>query len=507
MKGRYFRWWHVILAGMDEAWQKEDSLVAFPDTLLKSALAIEIEFPTYEREGNVNQRTSREWKERLLAERHDLIENVFEDMARVGLRAKTKHISVLYDLAHNAYTKTWRGRLALRLLSDFPNAVPSNLSYMMLAAISDPECHNDLIEIAKATISTRGRVKKEQRGMWLAIGFLLDPRTFQAQLIRYAHSRDQAIWVLIDIIKQARIPESDKPIRLSIDQLEALIKLVGVKFKNCSRPLGEVLVGDKNPWDVSEFVTSLINAASAIPEPRASHTLRLLLESEALESYHDHLRHALASQANVRRQAEYRQPSWQETTEALKGGRPANIADLHALILDNLETLKIEIRQSNTDKYKVFWRCNSWGAVDSPEIEDICRDRLIDLLKPCLVPLEIRIEPEGHMAADKRADIVILPPPGQKLPIELKRDTHDGLWEACINQMERLYACDPEAAGYGIYVVFWFGEKRRGIVPAPPKGITRPMSAEDLEAALRSLIPSDKRYRLEAVVIDVTPPA
>jgi hypothetical protein len=33
------------------------------------------------------------------------------------------------------------------------------------------------------------------------------------------------------------------------------------------------------------------------------------------------------------------------------------------------------------------------------------------------------------------------------------------------------------------------------------------MSAEDLEVALRSLIPSDRRHRLEAVVIDVTPPA
>lgn len=108
------------------------------------------------------------------------------------------------------------------------------------------------------------------------------------------------------------------------------------------------------------------------------------------------------------------------------------------------------------------------------------------------------------MAADKRADIVILPPPGQKLPLELKRDTHADLWKACENQLERLYTRDPEAGGYGIYVVFWFGTRR---VPVPPKGIDRPESPNDLEKTLRSLIPIDKRHCLEAVVIDVTPPA
>jgi hypothetical protein len=110
------------------------------------------------------------------------------------------------------------------------------------------------------------------------------------------------------------------------------------------------------------------------------------------------------------------------------------------------------------------------------------------------------------MVADKRADIVILPPPGQKLPLELKRDTHKDIWEACQTQMERLYTRDPEAAGYGIYVVFWFGDKRVGRIVTPPSGINPPQSPEDLARSLRSLIPNDKRHCLEVVVIDATPP-
>ena len=114
------------------------------------------------------------------------------------------------------------------------------------------------------------------------------------------------------------------------------------------------------------------------------------------------------------------------------------------------------------------------------------------------------------MVADKRSDIVVLPPPGQKLPIEVKRDTYkesdNDVWTACENQLERLYTRDPEASGYGIYVVFWFGDKRRLSLPTAPDTIGRVESAEEMELALRSLIPNERGHRSEAVVIDVSPP-
>ena len=226
-----------------------------------------------------------------------------------------------------------------------------------------------------------------------------------------------------------------------------------------------------------------------------------------MASYVDYLNHAIANQATIRREAEFAQPIWPATIETLSGGKPANIADLHALVLDHLETLKTEVRNSNTDTYKSFWRIKKKGVIDGPLVEDICRDRLIELLKPRLLPLDVRVEPEGHMAQDKCADIVILPPPGQKLPLELKRDTHSDLWDACESQLDRLYTRDPEAEGYGIYVVFWFGEMRDGYIPKPPDGISRPKSAEELEISLRSLIPNAKHHCLEAIVIDVTAPA
>lgn len=503
VKGQYFSWWYAVLLGMDEEWLKKGALCDFSDTVLKSALAIAIEFPTNASDKN---EPVRQWMDRIYVERPDLVQSVFEDIARVELQFRKRNSSVLYSIAQSEQTKSWRAKLALRLLSDFPSATPDDLRNMLLATIFDPECHNDLIEIAKATISTRGLVKMEQKAMWLATGFLLSNHDFQSLLMRYTKSRVWVIWTVKDIIEHAYVRNSSEPHALTISQYEYLIKLFGENFDNVSSPTS-TWSGDQNPWNAAEFVKKEIDTLSANAERDAFVALRRLLNNDKLASYHNYLRHAIASQAVIRREAAFKQPSWSETIEVLRGGRPANIADLHALILDHLRTLKSEIRQSNTDKYKSFWRCDRYGAVDTPEIEDICRDRLIDLMKPHLLPLQIRVEPEGHMVADKRSDIVIMPPPGLKLPLELKRDTHSDLWEACISQLDRLYTRDPEAEGYGIYCAFWFGKKRKGSIPTPPNRINRPKSAKDLEIALRSLIPSDKRHSLEAVVIDVTPPA
>lgn len=490
-KNRRCNWWYAILAGMDEAWQREEKLDIFPDKLLKTALALAMLLP---------ERKDRPWKEYLLEKRSDIVKSVFEDIAVVGCRAKMDLMNISTNLRHIKQTEPWRGEFALRLLTQFPLSNQHLLLNLILIVISDYKNHGELIRMAKTLTSAHGRSKKEQRAIWISVGFLLDCQFFKSSIVNYAKSREWVIWIVRDVIHGL-----NNQMDLSVEQLEVLIRLVGQKFPSVQMPTEGW--GSQDPWDATQFVQKLIDKLSAFPDLVASLALKRLLDNDALTSYHDHLKHALANQAAIRREKEYKQPSWHEVAEALRGGRPANITDLHALILDHLETLRIEIRQSNTDTYKEFWRCNQYGKVDRPEIEDICRDRLIELLKVRLLPLGLRIEPEGHMAADKRADIVILPPPGQKLPLEIKRDTHKDIWEACQTQLERLYTHDPEASGYGIYVVFWFGDKRGGRIVPPPSGTPTPQSPEDLERILRSLIPTDKRHCLEAVVIDATPPA
>jgi hypothetical protein len=105
-------------------------------------------------------------------------------------------------------------------------------------------------------------------------------------------------------------------------------------------------------------------------------------------------------------------------------------------------------------------------------------------MRPSLLPLEITAEPEGHMAADKRADISVAMP-SRKILCELKRDYNDEVWTAVEGQLERFYAHDPDAKGFGIYCIFWFSGKRPYNIPPHPKGLTAPQNSAEMELMLK----------------------
>jgi hypothetical protein len=265
------------------------------------------------------------------------------------------------------------------------------------------------------------------------------------------------------------------------------------------------LSGDQNPWDASEFVRKLVNGISASPSESATAALMRLETDSSLASYRQHIQHALANQRARWRDSQYDRPNWPETLRVLTNGSPANVPDLHALVVAHLADLKSRIAASNNDIYKSFWNEDQYGRITSPKPEESCRDVLVGLLRPALLPLGITVEPEEHMAGDRRADISVAMP-GRKILCELKRDYHADVWTASESQLERFYTIDPDARGFGVYGVFWFGEGRRNPIPAPPRNLPRPDSAEQMERMLRALVPVDKRNRLAVVVIDVSGP-
>jgi hypothetical protein len=216
-----------------------------------------------------------------------------------------------------------------------------------------------------------------------------------------------------------------------------------------------------------------------------------------------HIRHSLASQRQRRRDAAYDRPDWARTLRVLDNGPPANVADLHALLVAHLLDLKLRIAGANTDIYKRFWNEDSYSRPTTPKPEESGRDVLVDLLRPSLLPLDITAEPEGHMVADGRADIAVAMP-SRKILCEIKRDYHANVWSAAETQLDRFYTIDPEAKGFGVYGVFWFGDKRGTPVPAPPRGLPQPQSAAEMEAMLRGLLPEEKRDRIAVIVLDVS---
>ena len=242
---------------------------------------------------------------------------------------------------------------------------------------------------------------------------------------------------------------------------------------------------------------------SATSTEAATLALTRLGGDAALASYRPHILHALANQRQRRRDAEYDRPDWQQTVTALANGAPATIADLHALLVAHLLDLRQRIERENIDIYKQFWNVDGHGKQTDPRPEELCRDIVVGLMRPQLLPLEITVEPEGHMVADRRADISVAMP-ARKILCELKRDYHPDVWSAAEQQLDRFYAHDPEARGFGVYCVFWFGDKRAREIAAPPGGLSRPQSAGEMEQMLRNLLPENVRARIAVVVVDVS---
>ncbi len=313
--------------------------------------------------------------------------------------------------------------------------------------------------------------------------------------------RPDLVFELRDRSGFARRAQPDRV--LPLPMLEFMARLAGALFPSTPHPIGSWSGDARMDGIAAEHFRTLINRISALPSSAATEALERLEADPQLSSYGHDLLFALANQRQRRRDTEYDRPDWPKTVAALANRGPATVADFHALLVDQLRDLAHRIARANTDIFKQFWNLDRFARPAAPRPEEACRDAVVELLRPTLNPLGIMVEPEGHMVADKRADISAAMP-GRKILCELKRDYHAEVWTAATGQLERFYAHDPDAKGFGIYVVFWFGAKRPAVIPAPPHGLQRPRTAREMEEMLRSLLPEDMRKRLAVVVLDVS---
>jgi hypothetical protein len=126
---------------------------------------------------------------------------------------------------------------------------------------------------------------------------------------------------------------------------------------------------------------------SAMPTEAATNSLVRLEANPELASYRDNILHVLANQRQRRRDTEYDRPDWPQTVKALSNGPPATVADLHALVVQQLIDLRTRIERENTDPFKSFWNVDSYARTVDPRPEEACRDTLLGLLKPCFCRL------------------------------------------------------------------------------------------------------------------------
>lgn len=259
--------------------------------------------------------------------------------------------------------------------------------------------------------------------------------------------------------------------------------------------------------DASNFVVSMINELSTRIEKEDIESLNSILDISSMKSYASQVKYALHNQKVLRQQTLYQQPTFLQTQNCLRNRNPANHQDFLALTIDHLDSLEAELRNDNFNGYKYFWN-EVQHKVTDPKPEDAARDVLVKELRIKLTDLGIFVEPESLMANSKRVDI-ILSVKAMKLPIEIKRDYHPDVWTACEAQLKELYSILPQANGYGIFLVFWYGEKRgaSNAIKYPPSHISekRPETAKEMQSMLEALVPSNNQHCIKIKIFDVSP--
>lgn len=499
---KYFDWWHGLIAGLNERWKTQPSFDGISEDLLKALIAFDLTSPVFALEGGSERILKHSWLGALTSERPELVVEVYYAIARERLSNSEEYAHGLHELMTDDAFASKRGRIAIRILREFPSPTLYQLGQLLDAALSDITVHKDLLTFVEGVISGTTAVGNDQFDHWLAAGYLLSPTQYAHAVRTRAHTTAGFVFALRDRGAYPFRTGNDAH-GFSLEMLEFLVKVIGERYPATPIPSGTT-AGNTNAWGVSEYVHNLINAISIRLTQDAADTLNRLRDEPALSSYRPHLLYVIGNQTRLRRDAEYDRPDWRHTLEALNNGPPATVADLFALSAEIIRDCRQRIERENTDLYKQFWNLNG-GTLDTPRIEDSCRDFLVTLLRINLLPLGVTVEPEGHMVADKRADISIAMPK-RKILCELKRNFHSKVWSAAIEQLDRFYAHDPEAKGFGIYVVFWFGDEDAWKTPLPPHGNERPKSALEMERMLVASLPDPMKHRIAVIVIDVSEP-
>lgn len=495
--------WQVYIAGLCERFRRTSNLEGVPDELLRAMLAFDLTNPMAEEDERKGTWMQHRWKQGLLRERPELVRQAYEAVARAKLARGEQHAEGLRELLTHEALAALREDAVLTLLREIPNANAFPLHELLMGALGIPSTHRALLALADRILSGAAPVDQPQRDLWLVTAWLLSPDHYGFALLGAAQSRPDIVFDLRDFTGYSRNEAARGPTP-TVAQIEFLIRLAGSLHPPTGHP-SFVWGGDCNAWDAADYVRSLVNGLSANANQAATEALLRLASDAILAAYRPEIQHALANQRARRRETEYDRPDWPRTLRALDNKQPATVADLHALLVEHLDDLRKRIRTENTDIYRMFWNLDGHGRLLSPRPEEACRDDLITLLRPRLAPLGISLEPEGHMASDRRADVSAAMP-ARKILSEIKRDYHPDVWTAPDDQLERFYAHDPEALGFGIFLVFWFGSGRPSAIPLPPHGQPRPTSAAEMEVMVRSRLPVDRAARTAVIVIDVTKP-
>jgi hypothetical protein len=332
-----------------------------------------------------------------------------------------------------------------------------------------------------------------QRIYWLTCGLVLAPDSYEVALLNTIGKSQVKRGYLTQFFHVPDYRQITELSNLPVATLKLLI---------------ETLAGDCEPRNGPESVDFLhiyISKLSDDITENAKLALEQLLSMPHLASWHQHLRAALHAQRVARRQAAFTPADCATVSQMLANLAPATPADFAALVADHVREIGRYIRDGNTNDCQQYWHSPKDKELCQPKLEDECRNALLSDLQLRLEKQGISSQREPNYADEKRADIGVTYCTGLHnwtIPIEAKKSTSSDVWTAIHQQLIPRYMRDPKAHGYGIYLVFWFGN---GGIPVYRDG-KRPNSAKQMEEWLRALLEPTELPHIHICVIDCALP-
>lgn len=442
------------------------------------------------------------WVKPLSCSRPALAAKVFIEYVSTMLAAKEQYIHGIYQLAHELEYHEIAKLTAIPLLKIYPvranKQQASTLKYLLKAAIANGDKARLLALITEKLILKSLDIA--QRVYWLTSGLIIAPAQYAAKVKKYVGGHVTRINHLLTFLYSG-FNSHQLSVSLPPATLGLIVELLAPR---CAPYWSEGTGSCVTPaMNERNYVYSLLKQLSENPDAESTQVIEDLLALPQLSAWHESLRTARQTQQISRREALFRYPSAAGVAQTLNNLKPANVADLVALVMDHLNKLSGEMRSSNTDDYKRFWNEDSYARPTTPKPENSCRDYLAEKLKLLLSPLEVEVQPETHEANDKRADIGLsCHSDGQAfhLRIEIKLDHSPDLWRAINEQLIPFYTLDFETQGRGLFLVLWFGDKN---MPAPPSG-KKPKNADEMRARLAETLSVEEKKLINIFVLDVS---
>ena len=435
-----------------------------------------------------------EWFRMALRDNPRLVADVLRRCVQLKHQTAIQPAVELNHLARDDGHREVAKLVSLRLLELFPNKDTEQarleLGWLLSAALNHCE-RSQVQEVVKKCLA-RADLVSGQKIFWLTAGYFVMPDLCREDIKTLSGKSDAALRGVWEFVAVGRFP-MELAQEFAVDDLVFLIVLIASSI--------EIHGMTRDGWWA---ISNLVGELGSNPLPEVSEAVEGLSTEPALKPWLPTITGVRDRHVRRRREHEFRLCDIRQVTKVLANEDPANAGDLAGLLLDVLEDLSKKIRDSSTSDWRQYWNVDSHNKPTSPRPENACRDALLSDLRNRVEHLGIDAQPEGVYADDRRSDIRASFG-GFNVPVEIKRSCHRDLWTAIEDQLIRKYTKHPGAKGYGIYLVFWFGDTEE-CRPTKQSG-WRPPNAAALKLKLTETLSEQERHKISVCVIDVSQPA